>query len=53
MKNFSQIEKRIYDSILKTLPIKKYYPLSEPVINKNDEKFVFLTNTTIEEMHSE
>ncbi len=39
-KNFFQIEKRIYDSILKTLPVKKYYPLSEPVINKNDEKFV-------------
>ncbi len=34
------LEKKIYKSILKTLPKKKYYPLSEPEINSNDQKLV-------------
>ena len=37
-KNFLQIEKRIYDSILKTLSVKKYYPKNILNIIKNDEK---------------
>ena len=39
-KNFFQIEIKIYDSILKTLPKKKYYPLSEPEIKNIDKKFI-------------
>ena len=38
--NFFQFEKKIYESILKTLPKKKYYSLSEPEIKIIDEKFV-------------
>ena len=34
------IEKKIYFSILKALPKKKQYPLSEPEINKDDKKII-------------
>ena len=34
------LEKRIYNSVLRTLPKKKYYSLSEPEITKIDEKFI-------------
>ena len=33
-------EKKIYFSILKALPKKKQYPLSEPKINKDDKKII-------------
>lgn len=39
-RNFFQIEKKIYQSIIKTLPKKRYYPLSEPEIKKIDEKYL-------------
>lgn len=39
-KNLFQIEKKIFDSILKIFPKKKFYPLSEPEINSIDKKFV-------------
>ena len=35
-----RIEEKIFNSIKKVLPKKKYYPLSEPQINKLDKKFV-------------
>ena len=34
------LKKKIYKSILKVLPKKNYYPLSEPEINSDDVKFV-------------
>ena len=36
----NKFEKKIYNSILKSLPKKKYYPLSEPELKKSDKKHV-------------
>ena len=35
-----ELKNQIYSAILKALPKKKYYPLSEPEIKKIDEKHV-------------
>ena len=34
------LERKIYQSILKVLPKRNYFPLSEPEITKIDKKFV-------------
>ena len=36
-----KFEKKIYKLIIKSLPKRKYHPLSEPEINQTDKKYVF------------